>query len=191
MHLRRILGAIALAALVGIPLAAWAFYKPVRLLAPSLGGVSCISEVICVDSPSRAAEARTLYDDAREFVQGKLGPMHTQARVVFCASEACAQSFGLGRSTAKTLGPLGTVFGPRAWQPYYVRHELIHQAQYERLGAYRVLRSPDWFIEGMAYSLSEDPRTTLAEPFQRYRSKFDGWLRAVGKDNLWEQARNL
>ena len=111
--------------------------------------------------------------------------------MVFCESEACAQSFGLGRSTAKTTGPFGTVYGPRAWTPYYVRHELIHHLQNERLGMYRFHRGPEWFIEGMAYSLSEDPRTKLAEPFEQYRSQFETWFRSVGKEQLWEQARKL
>ena len=30
-----------------IPVAAWAFYKPTRVLAPELAGVACVSEVIC------------------------------------------------------------------------------------------------------------------------------------------------
>lgn len=191
MRLKRTVAAVCLGVILCGPLAAWAFYKPSRLLAPSLAGVTCITDVICTDAPSRAVEAKALYEGAREFVKAKLGPIQSRTHLVFCQSDACAYSFGLGRSTAKTTGPLGTVFGPRAWQPYYVRHELIHQLQIERLGTYRVLRSPDWFIEGMAYSLSEDPRSTLVEPFAQYRSRFDAWLRSVGKENLWEKAANL
>ena len=56
---------------------------------------------------------------------------------------------------------------------------------------YRVLRALEWFIEGMAYSLSEDPRAKLPEPFERYRSQFEAWLRSVGREHLWEQARQL
>jgi hypothetical protein len=56
---------------------------------------------------------------------------------------------------------------------------------------YRFHRGPEWFIEGMAYSLSEDPRTELAEPFEQYRSQFEAWFRSVGKEQLWEQARKL
>ena len=174
-----------------LPLAAWAFYKPVRLLAPSLAGVSCITDVICTDAPKRSDEARKLYAEAFEFVALKLGPITPSSHVVFCESDACARSFGLGQSTAKTFGPLGTVFGPRAWQPHYVRHELIHQAQNERLGTYRALRSPEWFIEGMAYALSEDPRAKLTEPFEQYRLRFEAWFRSIDKAELWQKARQL
>jgi hypothetical protein len=43
----------------------------------------------------------------------------------------------------------------------------------------------------MAYSLSEDPRQKLSEPFEQYRSKFEVWYRLVGKEQLWTEARNL
>ena len=182
---------VALVALLCVPFAAWAFYKPVRLLAPSLAGVSCITDEICTDAPSRIRDATGLYEHALEFVEAKAGRIKSRPHVIFCESEACAQSFCLGRSTAKTTGPLGTVFGPRAWEPYYVRHEFIHHLQNERLGMYRFHRGPEWFIEGMAYSLSEDPRIELAQPFQQYRSQFDAWFRSVGKEHVWEQARKL
>jgi len=186
-----VLGRTLLVVVLCVPLAAWAFYKPARLLAPSLAGVSCITDVICTDAPSRSSEARKLYEEALKSVEMKLGPLKSKPHAVFCESDACALSFGLGGSTAKTIGPLGTVFGQRAWQPNYVRHELIHQAQNERLGTYRALRSPEWFIEGMAYSLSEDPRSRLTEPFEQYRSRFEAWFRSIDKDELWQKARQL
>jgi hypothetical protein len=52
-----------------------------------------------------------------------------------------------------------------------VRHELIHYEQFKHLGPIRVLRSPSWLVEGMAYGLSEDPRKPLAEPFESWRSR--------------------
>lgn len=190
MRLKRIIPRLAVVALLCVPFAAWAFVKPVRLFAPSLAGVSCITDVVCTDTPSRALEARDLYDEAFRFVETKVGPIKSKPRVVFCESEACAQSFGLGRSTAKTW-PFGIVYGPRAWKSYYVRHEFIHHLQLERLGMYRFHRSPAWFIEGMAYSLSEDPRATLAEPSEQYRSRFEAWFHSVGREQLWDQARKL
>jgi hypothetical protein len=179
----------ALCALVCLPIAAWAFYKPLRLLAPSLSGVSCAA--VCTDSPARANEAAGLYEDALKFVEAKFGPVKSRPRAVFCGSEACAQSFGLRGAKAKTFALLGIIVGPRGWEPYYVRHELIHHVELERLGLYRFFRSPQWFKEGMAYSLSEDPRPKLAEPQDGYRSQFNAWLREVGMEHLWEQARKL
>lgn len=50
---------------------------------------------------------------------------------------------------------------------------------------------PDWFKDGMAYSLSEDPRARLPEPLQGYRLKFESWLQRVGAEHLWAEAERL
>ena len=68
---------------------------------------------------------------------------------------------------------------------------MIHHLQAERLGVFGQWRAPDWFTEGMAYALSGDRRASLGEPWQGYRAEFENWLRAVGKENLWQAARKL
>jgi hypothetical protein len=69
---------------------------------------------------------------------------------------------------------------------------MIHHLQKERLGNLKGwLVTPNWFIEGMAYFLSEDPRPTLAEPWQQYRFQFDAWYKQVGKEHLWAEAGKL
>lgn len=182
---------ILILALLSLPLAAWAFFKPVRILAPELAGVTCVDETICIDDPSRLAEAAGLYREALEFVASSIGRIAQAPRVVFCTSEACNESFGF-RAAANTIGTFGIVISPRAWKPYYLRHEMIHHLQKERLGNIKGwLVTPDWFIEGMAYSLSEDPRPALPEPLQHYRAQFETWYRQVGKEGLWAEAARL
>jgi hypothetical protein len=76
--------------------------------------------------------------------------------------------------------------------PHFVRHEMIHHLQKERLGLLKSwLVTPQWFTEGMAYALSNDPRPTLAEPWQGYRSRFEAWYRLIGKERLWDEASGL
>lgn len=174
-----------------IPVAAWAFFKPVRVVAPELVGLSCISDIICTDDVSRYREAAALYDEALHFVDSSVGAIEKKPRVIFCSSQACFQSFGLGQRSAATFGTFGIVISPRAWNPYYVRHEMIHHLQNEKLGMIKAWREPKWFTEGMAYSLSEDPRAKLSEPFEQYRSQFEGWYKQVGKQQLWANAKNL
>ena len=187
----RRLSARRIAALVvcALPLAAaaeWIFDKRVRVLAPHLvTGITCVSEVICVDDVARAAHATALYDEAVRFVGERVAPFNTAPRAIFCSTDACYESFGFERSSAEAVGRFGIVLSPRAWTPYYVRHELIHHVQSERLGYWRARRSPKWFSEGMAYSLSEDPRRPLGEPWEAYRARFDAWYRERGKDGLW------
>ncbi len=182
---------LLLIAVLLIPAAAWAFIKPVRIVAPELVGVSCSSEFMCTDDPSRYQEAAALYDEALHFVDSSVGSIEKKPRVTFCSTEDCFQSFGLGKRSAATIGTFGIVISPRAWKPFYVRHEMIHHLQNEQLGIVKVWRDPQWFIEGMAYALSEDPRPKLSEPFEQYRSQFNDWYKQVGKEQLWVKANNL
>lgn len=182
---------ILLIVILCAPAAAWAFFKPVRVVAPELAGVSCVDDTLYTDDGSRYQEAAALYDEALRFVGASVGSIENKPRVIFCGSETCFQSFGLGKRSAATIGTLGIVISPRAWKPYYVRHEMIHHLQNEKLGTISLWRKPDWFVEGMAYFLSEDPRSTLSEPFEQYRSQFEHWYGQVGKDRLWSEAGKL
>ena len=170
---------------VVVPALAWCLVKPVRVMAPGLAGVSCTANRICVDDVSRLEQANAMVEESRGFLAARLGTAPHRPRVVFCATQACADSFGLGARSAMNLAGLGTVIGPRAWTAYYLRHELIHQVQSEQLGIARMLLRPAWWTEGMAYDLSEDPRPVLAEPWQGYRARFQAWHARAGDAGLW------
>jgi hypothetical protein len=185
--LRKAIFLVALA----LPLAAWAFVKPVRVLAPQLEGLEC-EGLVCVDDPARRAEATALYRGAVRFVQMSVGAMQTEPRAIFCSTHACSEKFGLGRRNAYNVGTGALVIGDRGWYPFFVRHELIHHLQNERLGSLRNrFFKPTWFREGMAYSLSEDPRRPLPEPLQGYRSQFEAWYGPIGLAQLWGEAEKL
>ena len=176
---------------LALPLAAWAFVKPVRVIAPQLEGVECEGRV-CVDDPAKRAEATMLYRDAVRFVQTSVGAIQTEPRAIFCSTRACAERFGMGRRNAYTVGTAALVIGDRGWYPFFVRHELIHHLQNERLGSIRnTFFEPVWFREGMAYSLSRDPRRPLVEPLEGYRSRFEAWYGSIGLARLWVEAEKL
>ncbi|NNF97309.1 MAG: hypothetical protein HKM94_10315 [Halobacteria archaeon] len=178
--------------LLTVPVAIWAFFKPVRVLAPELTGIFCASSHICIDDKSHVEKATYLYEEALHFIENSLASIESKPRVIFCASSACAQSFGLGKRSAITVSTFGIIVGPRAWEPHYLRHEMIHYVQFEKLGTLKAwFGSPKWLTEGMAYYLSEDPRSELAEPFESYRSEFASWYQQVGRDNLWTEADKL
>ena len=179
-------------ALLLSPVATWALYKPMRVLVPQLvSAISCVSSTICLEDTARYEEAKHLYGNALEFVGIAVAPVENPPRVIFCSTENCFQAFGFNKSTARTVGVSGIVISPRGWNKYYLRHELIHHLQAERMGLYRQWRSPDWFKEGMAYSLSQDPRTDLGDPLQLYRSRFEEWYQSTDKKWIWETAKNL
>ena len=182
---------VPLIVLLLIPGASWASYKPVRVLVPELNGVTCVSNIICMEDVSRHEEASNLYEEAFAFVNTAVDSVEDKPLVIFCSSQDCFESFGFNRAGAHTVGVSGIVVGPRGWKDYYMRHEMIHHLQAERLGVLEQWRSPEWFSEGMAYALSRDPRPVLSEPWQGYRRQFEAWFQSVGKKGLWKEAAKL
>ena len=175
-----------------LPVAVWVIYKPMRVLAPTLvSGITCANDIVCTDDATRHPEAVKLYDEAMEFVDSSVGKIEKKPRIIFCATESCFNSFGFGGASANTAGVSGIVISPRAWKDYYIRHEIIHHLQAEKMGVMSWWRSPAWFKEGMAYFLSQDPRKTLSEPNQEYRDRFAQWYKSVGKEKLWQESRKL
>jgi hypothetical protein len=189
---KNIIKRILLVSVILFPAIVWAAFKPVRVLAPELvSGITCKTESICLDDVSRYAEALKLYDEAIEFVTSNVGKLKEKPRVIFCSSHSCFRSFGFNKASAQAVGKSGIVIGPKGWQYYYLRHEIIHHLQAERMGVINQWRSPDWLIEGMAYLLSEDPRVTLSKSHQEYRERFSKWYKTVGNEGLWEALREI
>lgn len=182
--------AVLAAALIVLPVGAFAFVKPVRVVAPEWAGVTCISPQVCVENLGREAEAQRLYRDAARNVQTDLSPFHHLPRVIFCTTPRCFAWFGGGKDAARTVLTLGIVVGPRGWQDYYVRHEMIHHWQAEQLGWVDQWRLPTWLREGMAYAMSGDPRHPLAEPLETYRARFLAWNAARGARPLVQALRD-
>lgn len=169
------------------PAIAWAAYKPMRVLAPGLvSGVTCMTDTICIDDVSRYPEALKLYDEAVYFVAENIEELKVKPRVTFCSSLSCFRSFGFNQASAKTVGKSGIVISPKGWKYHYLRHEIIHHLQAEKLGVIAQWRSPEWYKEGMAYYLSQDPRNELSGKYQQYRTQFAQWFKRSGKDNIWD-----
>jgi hypothetical protein len=182
---------LAVLILVVVPVTAWFLVKPVRVIAPGLVGITCPQESVCVDDMAKYQEANALHNEGAAFVASKLTPLRSSPKAIFCSTVACAETFGLGARSAVTVARFGTVIGPRAWKSYYVRHEMIHVLQGEQIGVIPLLLKPSWFVEGMAYALSEDPRKTLTEPFETDRKLFKSWYQTIGKDSVWSAAKEL
>ena len=119
-----------------IPGASGAFYKPVRVLAPELNGVTCVGDIICMEDVSCHEEASKLYDEAFASVNTTVDELEEKPGVIFCFSRDCFDSFGFNRAGAHTVGITGIVVGPRGWKDYYMRHEMVQHLQVERLGVF-------------------------------------------------------
>lgn len=194
MHrpLKTTLFALAIASLLLTPLLLWTFWEPIRALKPEWVGVQCYEGDVCIDDSTKLHEALALRADAIEFVSGWAGNFDAKPRTVFCTTSACDRSFGFKGSAAYNVGARALVVASRGWKPYYIRHELIHCVQVERIGGFRMLlHTPTWLIEGMAYSASHDPRRPLQEPWEAYRRTFEEWSSKVPPIELWSRAAAL
>ena len=158
-------------------------YKPSRILFPQLNNVRCEASNVCLEDINRIDEAKNLLSNAKYQIEFKLGKLSYQPRFIFCSTQKCFQSFGFDQAAAMTLGKSATVVSPRGWKKYYIRHELIHHWQADKIGRVKMLFAPQWLIEGMAYYLSDDPRN-LSEPFQSYRQRFKHWYSKIEQDDL-------
>lgn len=182
---------LIIALLAAVPFASWALVKPVRVLAPQMAGVVCTGKV-CVDDLSRLPEAQRLAKEAIEFVQANIGQLQETPRMIFCSGMACSESFGFTDNGAYNVATAGLVISYRGWHPHFVRHELIHHLQNERLGSLRTwMFKPNWLLEGMAYSLSKDPRRPLPEPLEGYRARYETWAKQVGAQHIWDEAEHI
>ena len=173
------------------PIVAWFLVKPVRVIAPEIMDIKCFDGGVCLDNVGNYEVAKKLRLEAIEYLNEKVGSFKVAPKVIFCSTSECSGKFGLGKRSAVTFATYGSVIGPRAWKPYYVRHELIHQLQGQELGVLKCLFLPAWLVEGMAYSLSQDPRVTLNEPWEGYRTQFAKWLASIANSSMWIEAAKV
>lgn len=166
-----------------------ALAKSLRVFAPQvISGVECYDDGLCTDSKDGLAEARALYAASAARVTSQVGPFRSRHKIVFCSSTDCLNGFGLGSRAAFTLGDFGVAVAPRGWKEFYISHELIHVRQAEEFGTIALLYKPQWIIEGMAYSLSGDPRRPLDEPFESWRARFEDWHKSHHGNQFWQDA---
>ncbi len=158
-----------------VPVSAFAFYKPIRVMIPEIFDINCQEKNLCVEDIAQLNKARDLFINAKHELKLKQGLVVGNPKIIFCSTNKCKKTFGLSRHAALNVGTFGIIIAPRGWSDYYVSHELIHSWQSRMVGNVKMLLIEKWMLEGMAYSLSKDPRNPLSEPFQSYRIEFDKW----------------
>ena len=166
---------------LGVVLSGCVATQVARLAVPEVNGMTCYPNAVCVEDVARIDEATALRDDAIAFVQGKVGPVRVAPRLLFCTTRACAGKFGhVDVGASYFWGTNTMVVSNTGWHSFMVRHEMIHHWQAERFGAVEGAKNlPRWYIEGMAYHFSNDPRPTLPNgAAQGQRAEFRRWLAA-------------
>ncbi|HEJ8088101.1 TPA: hypothetical protein SMI57_005015 [Serratia liquefaciens] len=165
--------------------------KQLRVAVPALmPGISCPTVTICTDNLARFGDAQKLYQTAYAHTRTAVGPFSSNPRVVFCSTQACAERFGMGKRAAVAVGNIGLIVAPRGWTTFYLTHEMIHYRQAESFGNLAMLTKPSWLIEGMAYSMSGDPRQ-LSPPFAEWRTQFEMWQATLGNQTVFTAGKSI
>ncbi|MDH5300188.1 MAG: hypothetical protein OEW58_02355 [Gammaproteobacteria bacterium] len=170
--------------LVLFPIVVLTISNPIKILLPQLAGVKCVETWLCVEDLAQADKARQLYLRALGRVENKLSAFQNKPLLVFCTSQSCFSSFGFKNEAGQSIGSMGAVIAPRGWLLHFVEHELIHQWQAQQFGVAATWAAPRWLSEGMAYSMSGDPRHQLVAPYQGYREIFEAKFSHLSKDVL-------
>ena len=167
-----------------LPLSALTFYKQSRVTVPEWYGVTCIDNYLCLEDIAKKDQAKELYEYALLLTEQRFSRLKTRPKAVFCSSKECSERFGLKKSNAFNLGTFGIIISSRGWKKHLVTHEFIHYWQSQTIGNWKMFASQDWMIEGMAYSMSEDTREKLVEPFESYKIKFNKWRQSHSSENI-------
>ncbi len=175
---------VSLITSAGVLLSACGASQTLRALTPEDFGMTCTSDNVCVDDAARIGEARKLNRHALGFVAANVGPIAQPPRVLFCSTRDCFAQFGDPTVAAHYIIGFDTiVVNDIGWYNFIVRHEMIHHWQAEQIGPARSSRMPRWYLEGMAYVLSKDPRDPLPSPeIEGWRDQFNAW---IAKGNDW------
>jgi len=161
-----------LAFLASFALGAALLPGPLQALAPRWNGLAEIVAGVFLDDPARAETARADLAEARARVAGFFGEPVPHARVILCATDACADRFmGYPRPAGRAYGAHLVVLAPEGLTPTVMTHEFAHVALHARMSFADLVspRFPVWFDEGLASWISGDDRLIPPDAAARAR----------------------
>lgn len=135
--------------------------RAIKLLAPTWFGMQRIANHVYVDKATTAPqrdEILTIVSQAHDRVGRYYGAINCQPNLFFCSTEKSFQSFGGSRQTGATFWTAASLFSPRGQSSAIVAHEWSHAELHTRIGFWNWLGVPQWFDEGLAVTVSEEPR---------------------------------
>ena len=160
--------------------------RSVRLFSPSESGMEELRPGIYADPALSEAQRGELLEavaKGRARAERFYGPLSTRPTITACATTECYRYFG-GLGSKGTSRWWAIVLAPRGRTPAVVAHEWSHSELAARIGKVRILCCvPQWFDEGVAVMLSEDPDYSE----EKWRKATDNGARALSFPELWSQ----
>ena len=178
--------------------AALAFPSVAATTCPGCFGLERVRPGLYVEPGLTAAQylqVTDAVDEGTRRVQAYFGDLRSDPDVLVCLTEECYARVGGGRERGIAVLSRAVMLSPRGIDPVIAAHELTHVELRARLGPGAV---PQWFDEGLAVLVSNDPRYLLPEgardrcriaPTGPLPQSLDDWLRAAGADaDVYAQA---
>lgn len=159
---KRVLVVAVLLVCAAVGAAAW--------LEPALGATACpicygfdrLKEDVYIDSRAtdeQRESARAIAATAAHRIASFYGEQRSAPRLFLCTTQECYDGFGGGARGTAILDVV-LVLAPLGFNGVIATHELSHVELHHRLGRFDALRRaiPQWFDEGVAAIVSQDPR---------------------------------
>ena len=157
---------IALAiGIIGVVLAGTAtFYPAIAAIAcSSCYGFERLEENVYIERGvelGTRASVKGTVDEARLRVKAFYGELLSEPKVMICVTDTCYRAVGGGGSRGMAILDRALFLSSRGTTIVIASHELAHVELHHRLGLIDTLRRvvPQWFDEGLAVTISNDPR---------------------------------
>ena len=180
--------AVLVAALLGVVVA---FPAVAATTCPGCYGLDRVRPGLHVEPGLTAAQRGQVtdaVDEGTRRVAAFFGDLRSAPQFLACVTDHCYARLGGGRERGIAVLNRAVMLSPRGLDPVIAAHELTHVELHDRLGRGSV---PQWFDEGLAVLVSDDPRYLLpagagdrcrVAPTGPLPETLGDWLRAAGAD---------
>jgi hypothetical protein len=161
MRWTRIRLAVRVIAMAGLALVATSNQaKAIKLLAPTRFGMEAIGGNVYVEramSAGQREDVLRMVKDAQQTIRRVYGGVASDPWIVCCSTEERFRAFGGTAQRGVSYGPYALLLAPRGLTLPILSHEWSHAELYRRLGLWSWRRVPQWFDEGLAVAVGEEP----------------------------------
>jgi hypothetical protein len=166
--------------------------KAIKLLAPTGFGMADLGGNVYVDramSADQREDMLRMVKEARQTIERVYGGVASDPVIVCCATDERFRAFGGGGQRGISYGRYALLLAPRGLTLPILAHEWSHVELYRRLGLWSWRRVPQWFNEGLAVAVSDEPSHSEAVYQQARREDLPiPALSGLVSDRQWNAA---
>jgi hypothetical protein len=172
--------------------AAFAYPSVASTTCPGCYGLTETEEDVYAEdnlSDAQRSQVLQLVAQARRLITGFYGTQTSSPTLLICLTEACYQRIGGKKERGIAVLNRAVMLSPRGLNAVIASHEMSHIELHARLASSAAV--PQWFDEGLAVVVSDDPRylapapaadRCLIAPTGPLPVTLEEWLSAASKD---------